>query len=68
MTYPDGLLSTLATRRPTETELTTTEPSPEALAAWETYRAIPTNYDGFNELSEQEAFTTAFDLGRQAKL
>lgn len=63
--FTDGLLSTLATPRPTEADLLP-EPSAEALAAWEAYRAIPTNYDGFNELSEQEAFTTAFDLGRRA--
>jgi hypothetical protein len=62
--FTDGLLSTLATKRPTEADLLP-EPSAEALAAWEAYRAIPTNYDGFNELSEQEAFCDGFDLGRQ---
>lgn len=62
--FTDGLLSTLATPRPTETDLRP-EPSVEALAAWEAYRVIPTNYDGFNELSEQEAFTNGFDLGRR---
>jgi hypothetical protein len=36
-----------------------------ALAAWEVYDTLPDNYAADAKQAEQDAFTTAFDLGRQ---
>lgn len=36
-----------------------------ALAAWEVYDTLPDNYATDAKQAEQDAFTTAFDLGRQ---
>jgi hypothetical protein len=39
--------------------------SPEALEAWAIYKSLPANFDATPEQSAQDAFTAAFDLGRQ---
>lgn len=38
--------------------------SPEALAAWDRYRALPMNFPATPEQSEQDAFTSAWDAAR----